>query len=163
MGWYRVALTSEQQQIVVTERESHPAPHVRRKMWVLWLLHCGLKRTQAAQVAGVGVATVGRYVAAFRDGDLAGLRRWNVVGPVSDLAAYKDVIRASLETHPVRTIAEASQRIDHLTGVKRGLSQTRKFLKGLGLQWRRVRALPVPPKKTWPSMSPSRPAFTTTS
>jgi transposase len=161
MSWFRVSLTAEEQSIVVAERESHPEPHVRRKMLVLWSLHCGLKRTQAAQLAGVGVATVGRYVASYRDGGLAGLRRWNVVGPVSDLAAYRDVIRASFENQPVRTTAEASQRVSQLTGVRRGLTQTRKFLKDLGLKWQRVQALPVPPKKTWPSTSSSRPCFTT--
>ncbi len=59
-------------------------------MLVLWSLQCGLKLSQAAKLAGVGVATVGRYVAAYRDGGLEGLRRWNVQGPVSDLAAYRD-------------------------------------------------------------------------
>jgi transposase len=161
MAWFRVRLTEEEQRIVSAERESHPESHVRRKMLVLWSLHCGLKRSQAAQVAGVGLATAGRYVAAYRDGGLAGLRRWNVQGPVSDLAAYRDVIRASFENQPVRTTAEACQRIYQLTGLRRGLSQTRKFLKDMGLKWQRVRALPVPPKKTWPSTLPSRPCFTT--
>ncbi len=160
MSWFRVRLTEEEQRIVAAERESHPESHVRRKMLALWSLHCGLKRSQAVQVAGVGLATIERYVAAYRDGGLDGLRRWNVRGPVSDLAAYRDVIRALFENQPVRTTAEACERIYQLTGLRRGLSQTRKFLKDLGLKWQRVRALPVPPKKTWPSTSPSRPCFT---
>lgn len=161
MAWYRVGLSADEQQLVVAERESHPEPHVRRKMLVLWSLHCGLKRAQAAQLAGVGLATVERYVAAYRDGGLAGLRKWNVQGPVSDLAAYQDAIRASFENQPVRTTAEACERIYQLTGLRRGLSQTRKFLKGMGLKWQRIRAIPVPPKKTWRSMSPTRTSFTT--
>jgi hypothetical protein len=44
MGWLRVELTEEQQRIVNAERDSHPQDHVRRKMLVLWLLHCGLTR-----------------------------------------------------------------------------------------------------------------------
>ena len=161
MAWYRVGLTADEQRIVVAERESHPEPHVRRKMLVLWSLHCGLKREQAAKLAGVGLATVQRYVAAYRDGGLAGLRRWNVQGPVSDLAAHRDAIRDSFERQPVGTTAEACERIYQLTGLRRGLSQTRKFLKGMGLKWQRIRAIPVPPKKTWPSTSPSKLCFTT--
>ena len=161
MAWFRVELTADEQRIVNEERESHPEPHVRRKMLVLWSLHCGLKRTQAAKLAGVGRATVERYVAAYRDGGLTGLRRWGVQGPVSDLAAYGEVIRASFEQQPVSTIAEACVRIEQLTGLKRGLTQVRLFLKELGLKWQRIRAIPVPPKKTWQSMSPSRPCFTT--
>lgn len=161
MAWFRVTLTDDEQRIVREERESHPQPHVRRKMLVLWSLHCGLKRRQAAKVASVGLATAERYVAAYRDGGLDGLRRWNVQGPVSDLAAWRDTIRESFERRPVSTIAEACVRIEQLTGMRRGQTQVRRFLKGLGLKWQRVRAIPVPPKKTWRSTSPSRPSFMT--
>ena len=161
MAWFRVQLTEDEQRIVHAERESHPELHVRRKLLVLWSLHCGLKREQAARLAGVGLATVERYVAAYRDGGLEGLRQWNVQGSVSDLAAYRDAIRGSFERQPVNTIAEACVRIEQLTGLKRGQTQVRRFLKALGLKWQRIRAIPVPPKKTWPSMSPSRPCFAT--
>ena len=157
MAWFRVQLTEEEQRIVNEERTSHPHPRVREKMLVLWLLHCGLTRQKAAEVAGVGRATVQRYLAAFRDGGLDGLRQWDVQGPVSDLAAYRDLIRESFETSPVCTIAEACERLDQLTGLRRGPTQVRKFLSDLGLKWRRARAIPVPPKETWPSTSPSRP------
>src|SRR3954463_9069441 len=90
MGWFRVELTREQQQVVNAERDSHPQEHVRRKMLVLWLLHCGLSREKAALVTCLGRATVQRYVAAFRQGGLDGLRAWAVTGAVSDLAAHAE-------------------------------------------------------------------------
>lgn len=161
MAWFRVSLTEDEQRIVNDERQSHSEPHVRRKMLVLWSLHCGLKREQAAKLAGVGLATVQRYVAAFRDGGLSGLRQWNVHGPVSDLQSFREAIRQSFEQQPVSTIAEACERIHRLTGLRRGPTQVRGFLKDLGLRWQRIRAIPVPPKKTWSSMSPIRPRFTT--
>ena len=46
MGWLRIELTEAEQRIVQSERESHPDAVVRRRLWVLWLLHCGLKREQ---------------------------------------------------------------------------------------------------------------------
>ena len=103
--------------------------------------------------AGLGRATVQRYVAAYRDGGLDGLRRWGVTGPVSDLATHTDAIRGSLTTTPVRTIPEAADRIDQLTGIRRQPTQTRMFLAGLGFTYKRVRAIPIPPKKLSPSMS----------
>jgi len=42
---------------VNAERDSHPDAHVRRKMLVLWLLHCGVTRELAATIAGLGRAT----------------------------------------------------------------------------------------------------------
>ena len=119
----------------------------------------GSRDEQAAEVVGVGRATVQRYVAAFREGGLDGLRQWNVNRPVSEMAAYRELIRESFEKQPACTVAEAGERIFQLTGLRRGPSQVRKFLKDLGLKWQRVRAIPVPPKKTWPSTSKPKPKF----
>ena len=80
MAWIRVQLTEEQQRVVNEERSSHPNPRIREKMLVLWLLHNGVTRQDAAKIVGVSRATVQRYVAAFRDG---GLGRPAAVGPQS--------------------------------------------------------------------------------
>jgi transposase len=163
MAWFRVELSEEQQRIVSEERSSHPNQRVREKMLVLWLLHKGFTRQQVAEIVSVGRATVQRYVAAFREGGLDGLRQWNVNRPVSEMAAYRELIRESFEKQPVCTVAEAGERIFQLTGLRRGPSQVRKFLKDLGLKFQRVRVIPVPPKKTWPSMSKPKPIFSTPS
>ena len=151
MAWFPIVLTDDEQRIVKAERESHPEAHVRRKMLVLWLLHCEVTRAKAAAIAGLGRATVQRYVAAYRDAGLDGLRQWDVTGPVSDLAKYTEAIKESLTSAPVRTVAEACDRIEMVTGLRRGPTQVRRFLAGLGFRWQRVRAIPVPPKKTCPS------------
>lgn len=142
-----ILLSESEQVIVASERDSHPEAVVRRKMLVLWSTHCGVSREQTAAVAGVGRATVQRYLAAYRAGGLDRLRQWGVTGPVSDLAAFADRIKSDLATTPVRTTAEARDRIESLTGMHRGLTQTRTFLAGLGFKWQRTRAVPVPPKR----------------
>ena len=130
-------------------------------MLTIWLLHCGLTRQKAAEIVGVSRATVQRYLDAYCQGGLDGLRRLNVKRPVSELTAYRDIIRASFEEQPVCTIAQACDRIEKLTGLRRGPTQVRKFLKDLGLKWQRIRAIPVPPKKTWPSTFKPKPCFST--
>jgi transposase len=147
MAWLRVQLTEKEQAAVNSERDAHPEAPVRRKMLALWLLHCGLTREKAAEVACLARSSVQRYVAAFRDGGLDGLRRCDRVGPVSDLAAHADAIKEEFTRRPARTVAEAAGRIEALTGIRRQPSQTRKFMRGLGLSFQRVRAVPVPPKK----------------
>jgi transposase len=148
MAWLRVQLTEEEQRVVNEERTSHPNERIREKMLVLCLLHNGVTRQKAAEIVGVARATVQRYVAAFRAGGLDGLRQSNPNRPASEMAAYRELIRASFEKQPARTVAEACERIFQLTGLRRGPSQVRKFLKDLGLKFYRVRAIPVPPKKT---------------
>jgi transposase len=154
MAWFPIALSDEEQRIVNAERDAHPDAHVRRKMLVLWLLHHGDTRQRAATVTGLGRATVQRYVRAYKGGGLDGLRRWGVTGPVSDLAAHAEAIREALTAQPVRTLAEAADRIEQLTGLRRKPTQTRVFLKGLGFTYKRIRAIPIPPKKRSPSTLP---------
>jgi transposase len=158
MGWLRIELSEEQQRIVNVERDEHPQEHVRRKMLVLWLLHHGITREKAASITRLGRATVQRYVAAFRKGGLDELRAWGHSGPVSDLAAHTEAIKAEFTNQPVRSTAEACERIERLTGIRRQPTQVRKFLKGLGLRWRRVRAIPVPPKKLSRNTSRNKPS-----
>jgi transposase len=159
MAWLRVRLTEDEQRVVNEERTSHPNEHIRERMLVVWLLHNGVTRQKAAEIVGVGRATVQRYVAAYRDGGLDGLRRWEPNRPESEMAAYRELLRESFEKQPVHTVAEACERIFQLTGLRRGPSQVRKFLKDLGLKFQRVRVIPVPPKKTWPSTSMPSPSF----
>ena len=120
MAWFRVRLTEEEQRVVNEERCCHPNLRIREKMLVLWLLHTGLTRQHAAKAVGVSRATVQRYVAAFRQGGLDGLRQWNLSRPVSEMAAYRELIRASFEKQPATTIAEACERIFQLTGLAAG-------------------------------------------
>ncbi len=160
MAWLRIHLTEEQRLIVNEERSSHPNARVREKMLALWLLHNGLTRENAAKIVGIGRATIQRYVAAFREDGLEGLRRWEPNRPVSEMASYRDLIRESFEKQPVRTVAEAADRIFQLTGLRRGPTQVRQFLKDMGLRFLRVRPIPVPPKKTWPSILKPKRLFT---
>ena len=93
MAAFVIALTADEQRVVNAERDSHPEAHVRRKMLVAWLVHCGLTRQKATEIAGLGRPAVQRYVAAYRDGGLDGLRQWGVQGPVNDLVVHNAAIR----------------------------------------------------------------------
>ena len=143
--WFRPTLSTAEQDAVLADRDRHPDPIVRRKMNVLWAVHLGHSRDEAARIAHVGVATAKRYLLAYRDGGLEALcRRDPGPRPTSELAHHADRIQRSLTERPVRSTAEAVARIHTLTGVRRGLTQTRHFLAGLGFTWQRAHAIPVP-------------------
>ena len=162
MSWFRVCLAEEEQPIVAQERREHPHEPTRRKMEVLWLLHHDLTRENVAKIVGVGLSTVQRYANAYRDGGLDGLRCWNKKGRSGSLDAYRELLAESFRERPVSSVAEAAVRIEQITGIRRGLSQTRQFLKKLGLRWQRVAAIPVPPKKVSRNMWRSNSSFSLT-
>ena len=56
-------------------------------------------------------------------------------------------LEAEFRERPPRTVNEACRRIEELTGVRRNYTRVRLFLRDtLGLHWRKVGAVPVPPK-----------------
>ncbi len=137
--WFRPTLSADERAAVPADRDAHADPVVRRKMHVRWAVHLGHGRANAARLAAFGLATAKRYVLADRDGGLDGLRRCDRHTPTSDQAGHAEVIRRSLTATPVRTVAEAADRIEEVTGLRRSLTQTRTFQAGLGFRWPRTR------------------------
>lgn len=145
----RLAFSEEDQQTLSKQRYEHPHPCVQRRMEVLWLISQGEKHKEAARLAGVSKATAERYVALYRQGGLPALRESNWHTPTSALQDHRESLEESFRRNPPHTVAEACARIKEETGLERRPTQVRRFLrKSLGLKWRSVGAIPLPPKKT---------------
>ena len=134
---------------IAKDRYEHPHPHVQRKMDVLWLKSHGLPHQQIADLAGVSLRTVQRHLNDYLEGGLKQVRRCNWRGPKTVLLQHERSLEEYFWDHPPRNTKEAAKVIEEQTGVRRGLTQVRAFLKDhLGLRYRKVAAIPVPPKKT---------------
>ena len=125
----RLTFTVEEQQALHQERFEHPHPRVQQRMEVLWLISQGIAYSQAARLAGVSEATVDRYVARYRHGGLEALRELKWGSGTSELLDHRDSLEESFRKNPPQTVAEACQRIKDETGIERGLTQVRAFLK----------------------------------
>jgi len=163
MGWFRVRLSADEQQVVLDLRECHVDRLVRQRMWALWLLHCGETREKTAEILRVSRATVQRYVAAYRTGGLAGLASRGAAATTSEWTPFDEALQTEFRARPARSVAEAGERIKTLTGLERRPSQVRHHLRRLGLEYRRMRAIPAPPKKSWRNTSPIKPPSSNTS
>jgi len=139
-------------------RYRHPHPRVQQRCWVLWFVSQGLPLQQASELAGVSRISGWRYGNLYQEQGLAGLLAEQWEGPESGLAPHAQTLEASFTQQPPHTVAEAADRIEQLTGVRRGPSQVHSFLRDtLGLRWRQTAAIPCPPKKTSRSMPKSKP------
>jgi transposase len=118
-------------------------------MEVLWLKSHGLDHDAIATFADVSRRSVQRDLDQYLEGGLPRLRRCRGNHPRSVLVEHQDSLEEYFLKHPVRSAKQARAIIEQRTGVRRGLSQVRHFLKDhLGLRWRKTGAIPVPPKKT---------------
>src|SRR4051812_48665266 len=141
--------TAEDLRDLAHDRYHHPDPRVQRKMEVLWLKSHELSHDDIAAYADVSRRTVQRYLDESLEGGLPRLRRGRSHHPRSALVEHQASLEEYFRQHPPRSVKQARAVIEQRTGVRRGLSQVRHFLKDrLGLRWRQVGAIPVPPKQT---------------
>jgi len=113
------------------DRFHHPHPRVQQKMEVLWLKSKGLTHAEIAELADVSRRTVQRYLDDYLAGGLEGLRRLPWRGPTGALDAHQAALEDYFLENPPRSTREAQAVIAQQTGVCRGLTQVRAFLKKL--------------------------------
>ena len=111
------------------DRYHHPHPRVQRKMEVLWLKSRGLTHADIAECADVSPRSVQRYLDEYQQGGLDRLRRLGWQGKPSALDEHQLSLEDYFIEHPPRSAREAQQAIERLTGIRRGLSQVRAFMK----------------------------------
>jgi transposase len=111
------------------DRYRHPHPFVQRKMEVLWLKAHGLPHHEVAELAACSLRSVQRYLDEYLDGGLARVRQLNWKGRPNALAEHSLSLENHFLANPPATAKEAQTAIARLTGVRRGLSQVRAFLK----------------------------------
>src|SRR3954469_13696047 len=144
-----ITFTADDRRALAHDRYYHPDPRVQRKMEVLWLKSHGLTHDQIATYAGVSRRTVQRYLDEYLQGGLPRLRQCRWYHPQSALTEHQTSLEDYFREHPPRSAKQAQAVIEQQTGVRRGLSQVRHFLKeDLGLRWRKAGAIPVPPRET---------------
>jgi transposase len=124
-------------------RFHHPRPQVQRKMEVLYLKSQGVSAAEVCRLCAIARSTYTRSLRAYRSGGLAKLQEVPVSRRHSELAAYRGLSTAAFHQRPPASVAEAAQRIEQLTGLKRGPTQVRQFLKALGMNPRKVGQLPA--------------------
>jgi transposase len=133
---------------IAHDRYHHPHPRIQRKMEVLWLKSHGLPHAQIATLAGVSRATVQRYLDEYLEGGLARVRQFRWHKPEAALVEHTFALEEYFWDHPPHSARQAAAVIAEQTGVRRGLTQVRSFLKyHLGLRWTKVGSIPCPPKK----------------
>jgi transposase len=142
------------------DRFRHVDPLVQRRMEMLWLKAHGQEHALIAKLAGVSRPTVQRVLDLYEDGGLAAVRTLHWKPRPSALTEHRPLLEAEFTARPPHTVGEACQRIEQLTGVRRGETQVREFLREtMGLRWRKVAAVPVPPKQTLAEHAAHQAAF----
>ena len=140
----QLEFTKQDVEKLIYEKYHHPHPHVQKKMWVLYLKSSGkISHELIAEFTDVSPNTMRTYFKEYSEGGVDGLKKVNFYKPQSKLVEHQTTIEQYFKDHPPSTVAEAVSKIEELTGIKRGLTQTAKFMKKIGLKLRKVGSIPA--------------------
>jgi transposase len=127
----RFLFTPEDLDAIRYDRYHFPLPRVQQKMEVLWLKSQGHTHADIATLAGVSRRSVQRYLDEFLAGGLERVRHLSCKGKADALADHQSSLLDYFVDQPPRSAREAQAVIARQTGVHRGLTQVRAFLKKL--------------------------------
>jgi transposase len=124
------------------ERYHHPVPHVQRRMEILYLKSQNVPHQQIACLCRVSRQTVVTALHLYQDGGIERLKQFHFAGQPSALNLHQPALEAYFRAHPPRTVAQAQADIERLSAIRRSPTQIRAFLKRIGMQVRKVGAIP---------------------
>ena len=124
------------------ERFHHPHPHVQKKMEVLYLKSQGLRHREICRLVRITRATLSEYLKQYEQGGLEKLKEIHFNKPQSELQQYNKTIELDFKEHPPNSVAEAQDRIEKLTGIRRSPTQIRMFMKKMGMKFLKVGHIP---------------------
>jgi transposase len=139
----KIEFTTAERETLHYWRFHHPHPRVQRKMEALYLKSQGLAPEEICRLCAISTTTFYRYLHEYRAGGIEKLTEVPLHRRRSQLADYRASIEADLRQRPPASVAEAAARIADLTGLQRGPTQVRQFLKSLGMKPRKVGQIPA--------------------
>ncbi|BDA69336.1 hypothetical protein CAL7716_035020 [Calothrix sp. PCC 7716] len=124
------------------ERYYHPHPSVQKKMEVMYLKSRGVMHKDICDLCQITKATLAKYIKQYQLGGIEELKKLDYKGRPSELNQHSDILKEHFKKHPPSTVAEASDAIEKITGIKRSPTQVREFLKRAGLRCLKVGHVP---------------------
>jgi len=140
----KVDIKESDRQLLKEARYNEPHPRVMRKIDALHLKSYGLENELICDIIGVCDNTLRGYYKHYFEGGVEKLKEVNFYRPSSELNDFSGTIEDYFIKNPPTSILQATTIIEKLTGVKRGETQVRKFLKSLNFRF--IKSCPVPAK-----------------
>jgi transposase len=138
-----IRFTPEDVDALHRERFHHPHPRVQEKMEAVYLKSQGLLHKEICRLSRISENTLRSYLRQFQEGGVERLKRLDFARPVSALADHREELEDYFRKNPPRSTAQAAAAIERITGIRRGLTQVRKFLTGMGLKCRKLGMIPA--------------------
>lgn len=139
----KIEIPASDMLLLKKERYNQPHPRVMLKMDVVYLKGLQLPNDLICKITGVCDNTIREYLKQYREGGIERLKEVNFYRPNSKLQEYSGTIEQYFIDNPPASISQASAIIEEMTGIKRGETQIRKFLKSLNFKYIKTCSVPA--------------------
>lgn len=112
------------------------------KLLVIRMHHEGARHNFIGKVLNLHGNTVTNHLKEYRGGGLAAVVENRYYRPSSSLEPFLACLTCSFRAAPVADAGQAVERIERLTGIRLSESQTRRFMKRLGMKVRKTGSIP---------------------
>lgn len=123
--------------------QSHPHTYIRTKAHALVLKSQNVEHYKIAASIGKSENTLRTYFKQYVENGIDSITKLNFRKPKSKLIEFEEEIKNYLNKTPPASIKQACEEIEKLTKVKLCETQMRKYLKSLGVKFRKVGGIPA--------------------
>ena len=128
------SFTASDRAALEAERYRHPHPKVQRKLEAVYLKSLALPHHLICRICQISKPTLVRYLRAFEQAGLNGWKQLGYEGRPNRLHPHAASLEQHFRQNPPSTCAQAQAVIAAQTGVRRGLTQGRAFLRRLKME-----------------------------
>jgi len=140
-----IKITFESNEVVRLREisQNHPHPHIRAKASALVLKGQNIEHYKIAASIGISENTLRTYFKQYVENGIDSITKLNFRKPKSALVEFEEEIKNYLNKTPPASIKQACEEIEKLTKIKLRETQMRKYLKSLGVKFRKVGSIPA--------------------
>ena len=139
----KIEIPESNKQLLREARYSQPHPRVLLKLDALFFKSFKIENSDMYDMLDICDNTLREYFKQYVKDGVKGLQDVNFYRPSCELKDYADIIEKHFTEHPPGSISKAVAIIESLTGIKRGETQTRKFLKSLNCRYAKTESVPT--------------------
>lgn len=134
--------TSEEIDCLYEERFLHPHPLIQKRFEALYLKSQGMEHREICRLLRISRASISNWLKAYKSGGLEGVKKLNYRKKWGDLTSHQETVEEHFRKNPPRSVQEAMRVIKELTGLDRKRTSVYRFLKIMGLSYRKTGIVP---------------------
>jgi len=134
--------TPDEIECLFEERFVHPHPMIQKRLEALYLKSQGMQHKEIARLLRISRASISNWLSAYKIGGIEAVKTLKYRKKWGDLTSHQKTIEEHFRNNPPRTVQEAIRVIKELTGLERKRTSVLRFLKIMGLSYRKTGIVP---------------------